>query len=296
MADLILGYGGTLKAEHGTGRVMAPFVRRQFGDELYAVMQQVKRLCDPAGTLNPGVLITDDAAAHLRHLKVLPQVEPEVDRCVECGYCETVCPSKDLTTTPRQRIVLRREIAAAAAARDAGLLRELTRDYRYESVNTCAVDGMCATACPVQINTGDLVKRLRAGHSGRVMPKGWRAMAARWDKASRGIAFGLSVAAKLPPALPESATRAARAVFGAGGVPQWRRDLPGGGTIRVPRMVADPDAVYIPSCLGTLFGPAQGGAGVMSALLTLAQRAGVRLLVPGPMASLVTASRRHWMT
>ncbi len=286
MADLILGYGGTLKAEHGTGRVMAPFVRRQFGDELYAVMQHVKRLCDPAGTLNPGVLITDDAAAHLRHLKVMPQVEPEIDRCVECGYCETVCPSKDLTTTPRQRIVLRREIAAAAAAGDASLLRELTRDYRYEGVDTCAVDGMCATACPVQINTGDLVKRLRAGRSGRVMPKGWLAMASRWDTAARGIAFGLSVAAKLPPALPESATRAARAAFGAGRVPQWRRDLPGGGGVRVPQMVADPDAVYIPSCLGTLFGPAQGGAGVTSALLALAGRAGVRLLVPGPIAGI----------
>ena len=286
MADLILGHGGTLKAEHGTGRVMAPFVRRQFGDELYAVMQHVKRLCDPTGTLNPGVLITDDAAAHLRHLKVMPQVEPEVDRCVECGYCETVCPSKDLTTTPRQRIVLRREIAAAAAAGDASLLRELTRDYRYEGVDTCAVDGMCATACPVQINTGDLVKRLRAGHSGRIMPKGWLAMAARWDTASRGIAFGLSVAAKLPPALPESAARAARAIFGAGRVPQWRRDLPGGGSIRVPQLVADPDAVYIPSCLGTLFGPAQGGAGVTSALLALAERAGVRLLVPGPIAGI----------
>jgi D-lactate dehydrogenase len=286
MADLILGYGGTLKAEHGTGRVMAPFVRRQFGDELYAVMQHVKRLCDPAGTLNPGVLITDDAEAHLRHLKVMPQAGPEVDRCVECGYCETVCPSKDLTTTPRQRIVLRREIAAAAAAGDTGLLRELTRDYHYEAIDTCAVDGMCATACPVLINTGDLVKRLRAERAGRVMPMGWRAMAPRWDTATRGIAFGLSVAAKLPPALPEGAARAARAIFGTGRVPQWHRDLPGGGSIRLPREVADPDAVYIPSCLGTLFGPAEGGPGVMSALLALAERAGVRLLVPGPIAGI----------
>lgn len=286
MVDLILGYGGTLKAEHGTGRVMAPFVRRQFGDELYAVMQHVKALCDPAGTLNPGVLVTDDAAAHLRHLKVMPQVEPEVDRCVECGYCETVCPSKDLTTTPRQRIALRREIAAAAAAGDGGLLRELTRDYDYEAIDTCAVDGMCATVCPVLINTGDLVKRLRAERSGRVMPMGWRAMASRWDTATRGIAFGLSVAAKVPPVLPENAARAARAVFGAGRVPQWRRDLPGGGSIRLPRKVADPDAVYIPSCLGTLFGPAEGGSGVMSALLALAERAGVRLLVPGPIAGI----------
>jgi D-lactate dehydrogenase len=286
MADLILGHGGTLKAEHGTGRVMAPFVRRQFGDELYSVMRNIKTLCDPTGTLNPGVLITDDAKAHLQHLKAMPKVEPEIDRCVECGYCETVCPSKDLTTSPRQRIVLRREIAAAAAAGDFGLLRDLTRDYRYEAIDTCAVDGMCATTCPVQINTGDLVKRLRAERAGRVMQTGWRAMAARWDTASRSISVGLNVAAKLPPALPESAARVARAVFGPGHVPQWHRGLPGGGSIRRPRQVADPDAVYIPSCLGTLFGPAAGGSGVLSALLTLAERAGARLLVPGPVAGL----------
>jgi D-lactate dehydrogenase len=286
MADLILGYGGTLKAEHGTGRVMAPFVPRQFGDELYDVMRNIKTLCDPTGTLNPGVLLNDDAGAHLRYLKAMPEVEPEIDRCVECGYCETVCPSKDLTTTPRQRIVLRREMAAAAAAGDFGLLRELTRDYRYEAVDTCAVDGMCATACPVQINTGDLAKRLRAERAGWVMQTGWRVMAARWGTASRGISAGLNTAAKLPPALPESAARAARAVFGSGHVPQWHRDLPGGGRIRRPRQVADPDAVYIPSCLGTLFGPAAGGPGVLSALLTLAERAGARLLVPGPIAGL----------
>src|SRR5262249_49119889 len=74
LVDLVLGRGGTLKAEHGTGRVMAPFVRRQYGDELYAVMREIKALCDPAGILNPGIVLTDDPQAHLRHLKVVPQV------------------------------------------------------------------------------------------------------------------------------------------------------------------------------------------------------------------------------
>ena len=114
LVDLVLGAGGSLKAEHGTGRMMAPFVRRQYGDELYDVMRELKRLCDPDGILSPGVILDDDPEAHLRHLKTTPPVEDEVDRCVECGYCEPVCPSRDLTTTPRQRIVLRRALAAAA--------------------------------------------------------------------------------------------------------------------------------------------------------------------------------------
>lgn len=99
MVDLVLGAGGSLKAEHGTGRVMAPFVRRQYGDALYEVMRQVKALFDPVGLLNPGVLLDDDPNAHLRHIKLAPPVEEEVDRCVECGYCEPVCPSRTLTLT-----------------------------------------------------------------------------------------------------------------------------------------------------------------------------------------------------
>jgi D-lactate dehydrogenase len=286
MVDLILGFGGTLKAEHGTGRVMAPFVRRQFGDELYAVMREVKNLCDPRGTLNPGVLITDDDSAHLRHLKVVTTVEPEVDRCVECGYCEPVCPSRDLTTTPRQRIVLRREMAAATAAGDHALARSLAADYGYAGVDTCAVDGMCATACPVLINTGDLVKRLRAEQAGRVTSAGWRAAAGHWDAATRSMSAALTVAGRLPPALPSAAASGARAIAGAGQVPRWTRDLPGGGVARRPRPAADADAVFLPSCLGTLFGPAGDGPGVTSALLTLAERAGIRLLVPEPVAGL----------
>src|SRR5690606_31913147 len=106
MVDLVLSRGGTLKAEHGTGRIMAPFVNRQYGDELYDVMWQVKRLIDPEGLLNPGVLLTEDPLGYTRDLKTAPTVEDEVDRCVECGYCEPACPSKDVTLTPRQRIVL----------------------------------------------------------------------------------------------------------------------------------------------------------------------------------------------
>ncbi|NUP00142.1 MAG: FAD-binding oxidoreductase, partial [Nonomuraea sp.] len=206
MVEAVLGRGGTLKAEHGTGRVMAPFVRRQYGDELYEVMREVKRLCDPAGTLNPGVVLTDDPQAHLRDLKTVLPVEPEVDRCVECGYCEPVCPSRDLTTTPRQRIVLRRELAAAQAAGDHALVKELEAEYAYDAVDTCAVDGMCATACPVLINTGDLTKRLRADRHGRAARAGWNSAARHWDGVTRAMNLALDTAAATPPALPEAAS------------------------------------------------------------------------------------------
>ncbi|MEV0820610.1 FAD-binding and (Fe-S)-binding domain-containing protein [Nonomuraea rubra] len=280
MVEAVLSRGGTLKAEHGTGRVMAPFVRRQYGDELYEVMREIKRLCDPDGTLNPGVVLTDRDDAHLRDLKHVVTVEPEVDRCVECGYCEPVCPSRDLTTTPRQRIVLRRELAAAVAAGDRALARELEAEYGYDAVDTCAVDGMCATACPVGINTGDLTKRLRAERHGRAARQDWKSAARHWDGVTRAMNLALDTAAATPPALPEAAGRAARALTADEAVPQWSRDLPRGGMRRRPLPNADADVVYLPSCLNTMFAPADGGPGVMIAFARLAGRAGVRLHVP----------------
>ena len=137
--------------------------------------------------LNPGVLISDDPDAHIRHLKVTPTVEEEVDRCVECGYCEPVCPSKDLTTTPRQRIVLRREMQRAAAERrHRAAASSSSRSTSTTPIDTCAVDGMCQTACPVLINTGDLMKRLRADNAGKLAAKGWGAAAKHWAGTTRG--------------------------------------------------------------------------------------------------------------
>lgn len=292
MVDLVLGAGGNLKAEHGTGRVMAPYVRRQYGDELYDVMRELKSLCDPAGILNPGVIINDDPEAHLKNIKLAETVEVEVDRCVECGYCEPVCPSKDLTLTPRQRIVTRRAIARAEAAGDHTLVRELERDYEYSGVDTCAVDGMCLTACPVLINTGSLVKRLRREEHKPVMDAAWTGAAHAWSALSRGAALALTVADRVPAALVTGATDAGRTVLGADTVPRYAEDLPAGGKARgrLGRFVGSGDdtpvAVYLPACVNTMFGPEAGGVGVTDAFRLLAERAGVRLLVPDGVDSL----------
>jgi len=284
LVDLVLGQNGSMKAEHGTGRMMAPYVRRQYGDELYDVMREIKQLCDPRGILNPGVIIDERPRAHLQHLKTTPTVDTEVDRCVECGYCEPVCPSRDLTTTPRQRIVLRRAMADATASGDLALLHELQADYEYDAVDTCAVDGMCQVACPVNINTGDLVKRLRAENAGRVTAAAWRSAANNWSAVTRGAAIGLNVAATLPSPLTTAATRAARRVGGADTVPLWTPDLPRGGHRRKPIDSLAPVAVYFPSCLNAMFAPACAGPGtgpgVDAAVLALCERAAIDLVSP----------------
>ncbi len=275
MVDLVLGLGGTLKAEHGTGRIMAPFVERQYGAELTDVMRTVKRLVDPTSSLNPDVVLTHDPGVWLRGLKSALPVEPEVDRCVECGFCEPVCPSRSLTLTPRQRIVLRREMADAAARGDGALVAELAADYDYDGVQTCAADGMCATACPVHINTGDLVRRLRTSSASSLASRTWAVAAGHWDLASRAGSVGLSVADALPSALPVGLTRAMRAIAGAEQVPLYDSGLPSGGARRPVVSSVAPSAVFFAACVGTMF-----GGDATQAFLDLCSRAGVSVRTP----------------
>ena len=152
-------YDGSLKAEHGTGRNIAPFVEREWGSRLTKLMWKLKRLADPANILSPGVMLTEDPEGHLKNLQTAPTIEATVDRCIQCGYCEPVCPSRNLTTTPRQRIALRREMARQAE--DSPMLAALLADYDYDAIQTCAGDGSCEIACPVNINTGTLMKQFR---------------------------------------------------------------------------------------------------------------------------------------
>ena len=285
MVELVLGNSGTLKAEHGTGRIMAPFVRRQYGDELYDVMLAVKHLCDPHGLLNPGAVLSEDPRTHIANLKVGPPVEEEVDRCVECGYCEPICPSRDLTLTPRKRIALRRELAKAELAGDHALVDELRQDYQYDGIDTCAVDGMCQTSCPVLIDTGQLVKRLRSEQRHRVEQGAWNQAAKHWAGFSRGAAEALTAAQRVPPVV-KGATVLGRRILGADTVPLWQQDIPVGGPRRRPIITDEPAAVYFSACIGSMFGTGDETPGVSLAFATLTRRAGVKIATPEGIGSL----------
>ncbi|TQV80103.1 FAD-binding oxidoreductase [Exilibacterium tricleocarpae] len=171
LADLVINrYRGSLKAEHGTGRNVAPFVRQEWGDAGYAVMWRIKEILDPANLLNPEVILSRNSQLHLQHLKTLPVTHPLVDRCIECGFCEPSCPSKNLTLTPRQRIAVQRELTrlgdqSTPAARRR--YRKLSKDYDYAGLDSCAACGLCSISCPVDINTGDLTRALRGRRNRR---------------------------------------------------------------------------------------------------------------------------------
>ena len=220
VADLIVDrYDGSLKDEHATGRNMAPYLRKEWGDRIVGLMRRVKELIDPAGILSPGVILDDDPLANVRHLKSLSPVQAELDPCIECGFCEPVCPSRDVTTTPRQRIVLEREIARQGGSGE--LAERLAADFSYEAVETCAGDSSCAIACPVDIDTGAAMKHVRRAGHGRVA-EGLAAEAARrWGAVTRVARIGVGPSGRSPAGSGIGPWARRRRSRGGSAVPIW---------------------------------------------------------------------------
>jgi D-lactate dehydrogenase len=299
VALVIDEYDGSLKAEHGTGVSMAPFVEREWGAPATELMRRVKRLADPDGVLAPGVLINDDPGIHLRNLKTTPSVEQEIDTCVECGFCEPVCPSRQLTTTPRQRIVLRREMARQAPA--SPVLEALLEQYEYDALETCAADGTCMLACPLGIDTGKFVKSLRARqHSSRAEKVALR-LADRWESVERTARAGLATGdrGRVARGAMRGASRAARRALSEELVPEWPQNMPRPAPALLPATRREgAAAVYLPSCVNRIFGRAResgastaarvgyasqgsdNGPGLPEALVEVSARAGLPLWIP----------------
>ena len=286
LVELVVNrYGGALKAEHGTGRNMAPFVQAEWGPEACAVMRRLKALCDPQGLLNPGVIINSDPKAHLAALKPLPSVEEEVDKCIECGFCESKCPSRELTTTPRQRIVLRREIARLrAAGSDGALLADLEASFPYSALDTCAADGLCATACPVTIDTSLLVKRLRRlGHGDKAQQRA-RRVAEHFNWLESALRVGLAAGHGMQAIAGAGTMRALTRLIGA---PPWTGDIPFPAGRRPRTRREGAQAIYFPSCIARNMGRLAGeprNLSPMQATIEVARRAGVPVHIPDDVA------------
>ncbi len=292
-------YDGALKAEHGTGRNMAPFVETEWGGEAYEVMRRLKQLADPHKLLNPGVIINADRQAHLENLKQLPTVEEEVDKCIECGYCESKCPSRELSLTPRQRIVVRREMARLEQARDgnqagqsatgtaaANLYAALDREFPYMALDTCATDGLCATACPVSIDTGKLVKRFRNLRASASAHRRAVRIAKNFARVERAIRWALRMAHATQSVVGAGGMRSLTGLlrsFLGDGLPNWMPDTPYAADAVPKTPVTGAQAVYFPSCISRTMGRLPGeqqDRSLMQVMVELARRAGVPVYIP----------------
>ena len=278
LVGLILDkYDGSLKAEHGTGLNMAPYVEREWGEKATELMWRVKSLADPDGVLAPGVLLNRDPGVHLRNLKTTPKIEEVATTCVECGFCEPVCPSRHLTTTPRQRIVIRREMARQAEG--SPVQRALLEQYEYDGIQTCAADGTCQIACPLGIDSGKLIKGFRTTeHTERAQRRAVR-VAERWSAVERAAR-----AALLARPLMRVGAGAARSLFSDELIPSWPRNMPPPAPAKLPETTREGAAsVYMPACLNRIFGRPRGagdGLTLPEAMVAVSARAGLPVWIP----------------
>ncbi|MFE3515154.1 FAD-binding and (Fe-S)-binding domain-containing protein [Streptomyces sp. NPDC059166] len=291
-------FDGSLKAEHATGRNIAPFLEREWGHTATELMWRTKQAIDPDGVLAPRIVLDRDPRAHLRGLKTIPKVEPVADPCIECGFCEPTCPSEDLTTTPRQRIVLRREMMRQP---DGSPVETALLDaYGYDAVDTCAGDSTCKLACPVGIDTGAMMKDFR--HL-RHTPREERvaALTARHFKVVESAArLALGAAAFVTRHAGdrplEAVTRLARKAVNPDLVPEWLPETPGAASRALPATSrAGASAVYYPACVNRIFaGPDEAGTlSLAESVVSLSARASKPVWIPEDVAGTCCATIWH---
>lgn len=300
MTTLIVSkYDGSLKAEHGTGRNIAPFLEKEWGPKATAIMWRIKKLFDPSGLLAPGVMLNKDPLGHVKNTHTLPEIEHLANACIECGYCEPVCPSRHLTTTPRQRIALRREMMRHEPG--SPIQKALLKEYEYDAIQTCAGDSSCALACPVGINTGVMMKQFRhLEHSqGQERVAEWAAKS--WsvvEPIARASLLVGNVGAKV---LGNSAIRsilnAARKIISPELLPSWVESIPMPASSKLPRTKEEgAAAVYFPACINRIFGASKlshRNISLPGAFVAASERAGYPLFIPSDVVGKCCATVWH---
>lgn len=287
LAVLVLEkYNGSLKAEHGTGRQIAPFIEDEWGTEAYEIMKQLKSLLDPHQLLNPGVIINADKGCHTKNLKTLPIVEEEVDKCIECGYCEHRCPSREFTLTPRRRIVVRRALQRMLKDKDLMNYQQLLKEYQYDGLDTCAVDGLCALECPVDINTGELVKRLRRESHSSTANSFALMVAKHFGTVESIVKIALKTGNLTNRLLGKQAmpnlTKTIRRIVPS--FPLWTNEITGPIQYST-NLVSHPKAVLFNACISRMMGAdKESKESTVDIAVRIAKRAGIDLLVPGDLS------------
>ncbi|MDE5629900.1 MAG: FAD-binding oxidoreductase [Muribaculaceae bacterium] len=294
LEKLVVGdFDGSLKAEHGTGRNMAPFVETEWGSKAWDVMKRLKKAFDPKGILNPGVIFNDDPECFIRGMKPLPLTDPHVDRCIECGFCEVNCVSCGLTLSARQRIVAQREISRLrATGENPERLLSLEKSFRYYGDETCAGDGLCSTSCPMGINTSDMIHDIRERNmsaNGRKVGK-WAADHLSAVSSSLRVMLGAANIAHI--IIGDSGVNAVGKTLHKAGLPLWTSALPKPFNPKRLKDTAGNGArklVYFPSCINRTMGPGEEThklSPLAEEFVALCRKAGFEVIFPKEMSNL----------
>ncbi len=290
-------YDGSLKAEHGTGRNMAPFVEKEWGEKAYRYMRRVKQLMDPDGLLNPGVIFNDDPECYLRNIKPLPKTDPIIDKCIECGFCEVNCVSCGFTLSARERIVINREMTRLReSGENSKFEHELHEQYKYPGDITCAGDGLCSMSCPMGINTGELTHKIRRAEKPKdsIDYKIGKWAADHLSTVQSAVRPMLTLADTVHSMIGDKAVESIGQGLKKVGLPLWTPSLPGGykAPARVPNDgTYERKVVYFPSCINQTMGAGRGTDGkklpsLVDTMVSLCNKAGFEVIFPEDMAGL----------
>ena len=282
-------YDGSLKAEHGTGLNMAPYLAHEWGERATSIMWRVKELADPHSILAPNVILTRDKQIHLKSLKSQPPIDEigPASQCIECGFCEPVCPSRNVTMTPRQRIVVRREMARQPE--DSQVLRRLQEQYQYDAIETCAGDGTCSLPCPIEINTGELMREFRRRSQTETSERVALSVARNWATVERVSTVALTGAKYLGSTLGWRSVKAiadtAREIVSTDMLPTVPGPMPKPAATRMPDTAREgADAVYFTACVNRMFGrdpdSPRDAISIQEALVRVSRRAGKNVWIP----------------
>lgn len=200
VAELVVAHGGSLSGEHGDGQARAELLPKMYGDELVGLFGRFKDLWDPAGGMNPGMLVRPNPLdSHLR-FDVLPRGPVDVAfgyphdggdfavavrRCVGVAKCRTteaasgggvMCPSFRATReeqhSTRGRARLLHEMLAGEVVRD-GWRSEEVRD----ALDLCLSCKGCRSDCPVGVDMATYkAEFLHHHYAGRLRPAAHYAM------------------------------------------------------------------------------------------------------------------------
>ncbi|HEY6888841.1 MAG TPA: FAD-linked oxidase C-terminal domain-containing protein [Solirubrobacter sp.] len=183
VVDLVAEFDGVNSSEHGDGRIRSPFSPRIFGDELYGAMRSVKRLFDPEGVFNPGVMVDAEALPiHIRDAEY-PAAKPLVthfdfpegsmhgaaDRCQRIGACRktgtgVMCPSY-MATREEEHATRGRANALVKALSEPDPAAALGDERLYEILDLCLECKACKSECPLSVDMATLKSEFLSQHN-----------------------------------------------------------------------------------------------------------------------------------
>jgi FAD/FMN-containing dehydrogenase/Fe-S oxidoreductase len=175
VADLVVECGGSISGEHGDGLSRSEFLERMYGSEIVRAFGEVKRLFDPKGMLNPGVIVNPppmDQQLRIgpgrRRLPIDTNLDfseqgsfaAAVELCNGSGFCRkktggTMCPSYMVTLdeqdTTRARANMLRSVLDGTLPPG-----ELTGERMKEVMDLCVGCKACKAECPSQVDVASM--------------------------------------------------------------------------------------------------------------------------------------------